>query len=396
MGGVIVPLNAEWVLSLLEQGEPETQTLDYKRQAYSTEDKGRKDFATDIAALANANGGILLIGMDEDEVGRAQEICPLTGNEDAEKQRIHQWLHRQIEPKLRTYEVITIAVEGGFVMAIQIPQQFYGPFQAKHGNWTRFPVRIGTITMDLNYNQLANAFGQQSRIASEMRAWRAARLNWLQEWIGVRLREQSWGFLHAMPLSAFSEAHRVDWGGIRRNPIQIRGYQANTRFNADGLLATMQPNPSAEPRDEYVQFFRNGCVEYAWHIGTRNAELPHVRGIRSAHVLLDILPTIASAMDTVELSSSVAIGISFVKIQGKHLEDYSEQGGWIFDGRSEAFPDGALVLDELLLPDVATLADVAKYLPDQFTDICRAFGLDECNYFDESGAIAADFHRYTG
>ena len=180
-------LDEEWVHSLVEQREPETPGLEFKRQPYATDDRGRKEFASDVASFANAHGGTLLIGMDEDAEGRAREIVPLTGSEDVEKQRIDQWLARQVIPRLQSYSVVTIAVEGGFVMAIQIPQQFTGPFQASHGTWTRFPIRTGVITTDMDYAQLANAFGQRSRIAADLREWRSSRLQLLQSGLGTRI-----------------------------------------------------------------------------------------------------------------------------------------------------------------------------------------------------------------
>lgn len=387
-------INREWVLSLVEQREPETPILEYKRQLYANDDRGRRDFASDVAALANAHGGTLLIGIDEDEDGRARVLCPLAGNEDAEKQRIDQWLGRQITPRLQSYDVVTIAVDGGFVMAIRIPQQFAGPFQATHGTWTRFPIRTGRITADMDYSQLANAFGQRSRIAADLRDWRAARLEWLQAALGTRINNQSWGFLHVMPLSAFSERRRVDWSAIRQDGFRFRDYSGNSRFNADGLIVTLAPAPSHEPRTEYVQFFRNGCVEHGWHVGTMQADAPYVRGIRSASVLQDSIPKIAAALSSVDLDGSVAMGLSLVNILGKQLEGYSANGAFMWDAHSEPFAESCIELEEDVFPDVATLAETGRHLPRLFTDLCRAFGLDECEYFDAAGALHLNLRRY--
>lgn len=387
-------LDEEWVHSLVEQREPETPGLEFKRQPYATDDRGRKEFASDVASFANAHGGTLLIGMDEDAEGRAREIVPLTGSEDVEKQRIDQWLARQVIPRLQSYSVVTIAVEGGFVMAIQIPQQFTGPFQASHGTWTRFPIRTGVITTDMDYAQLANAFGQRSRIAADLREWRSSRLQLLQSGLGTRINNQSWGFLHVMPLSSFADRRRVDWSGVRDEGFSFRQYSGSTRFNVDGLITTMAPTQSQQPRTEYIQFFRNGCIEHGWHVGTMKADAPYVRGIRSAGILHDSIPKIARAMRSVDLDGSVAMGLSLINILGKKLEDYSLQGGFVFDAHSEPFPESGIELEEDVFPDLSALADTPRHLPRLFTDVSRAFGLDVCQYFDDTGAIHPNFARY--
>lgn len=387
-------LDAEWVRSLVDQKEPETATLEYKRQHYATDDRGRKEFASDVVSLANAHGGILLIGIDEDDDGRARAIVPLTGNEDAEMQRVDQWLARQIFPRLQSYELRTISVDGGFVLALRIPQQFAGPFQASHGTWTRFPLRTGRITADMDYWQLASAFGQRSRIVSDMRAWRTARLAQLRSWLGTRMNNQSWGFLHIMPLSAFAEGQRVDWGRVRAEGFVFRDYRGNTKFNADGLIATLVPSQSPLPLTEYVQFFRNGCVEHAWHAGTTQEDAAYVRGIRSACILLDSIPRISEELRRVDLDGSVAMGLALTNIHGKRLEGHEVQNGFVFDDHSEPFVNQSIDLDDVLFPDLATLSDAKGHLPDQFREICRAFGRDGCNYFDANGAISPQFARY--
>ena len=389
-----VPIDSAWIISLIEQREPETPTLEYKRQPYASDDRGRRDFASDVAALANSHGGTLLIGVGEDDDGRACALHPLTGNEDAEKQRIDQWLARQIFPRPQGYDVHAIPVDGGFVMAIQIPQQFGGPFQASHGTWSRFPIRTGRITTDMDYWQLASAFGQRSRIASDMRAWRAQRLCKLEESLGSSLSKQSWGLMHIMPLTSFTDSPRIDWNTARWSDLSFRGYRANTRFNADGLIATLSPSLSPQSRSEYLQFFRNGCIEHGWNAGSNNAESPYVRGIRSAAILRDSIPQIAEQLRSIDLQGSLAMGVALLNIQGKRLENYSVTNNYVFDDHTDPFPENSIAFEEDVFSDLPALSDMGSHLPRVFTDLCRAFGLDSCNFFDDKGNIHPGFLRY--
>ena len=52
-------------------GLPETETLDYKRDAYGRSDADKREFCKDVSGLANTRGGDLVLGMEEkDHVGK--------------------------------------------------------------------------------------------------------------------------------------------------------------------------------------------------------------------------------------------------------------------------------------------------------------------------------------
>lgn len=50
---------------LVENGTPEGRQLEFKRDHYGNGDNAKKEFAADISAMANALGGILIIGIEE-------------------------------------------------------------------------------------------------------------------------------------------------------------------------------------------------------------------------------------------------------------------------------------------------------------------------------------------
>src|SRR6266404_279102 len=51
--------------AVLESGMEEHKHLDYKAELYANNDAGQKDFLVDVCAFANAEGGILLLGVPE-------------------------------------------------------------------------------------------------------------------------------------------------------------------------------------------------------------------------------------------------------------------------------------------------------------------------------------------
>ena len=61
---------------LIENQVPEGRHLDYKETPYSGRPKDRREFLRDVIALANAEGGYLVLGIREDGASRAAELVP--------------------------------------------------------------------------------------------------------------------------------------------------------------------------------------------------------------------------------------------------------------------------------------------------------------------------------
>src|SRR5687767_6600164 len=73
--------------ALITNNVREHVALEFKREPYGNSDGDRRKLLRAVAALANAEGGALIIGMDEDEKGAARELVPVP-NPDLEHGRI--------------------------------------------------------------------------------------------------------------------------------------------------------------------------------------------------------------------------------------------------------------------------------------------------------------------
>lgn len=64
--------------ALITNGVRESVTLEFKRQMYDRRDpNARIEMLRDISSIANAEGGVLVVGIQEDGAGTAQALVPV-------------------------------------------------------------------------------------------------------------------------------------------------------------------------------------------------------------------------------------------------------------------------------------------------------------------------------
>src|SRR5690242_8893342 len=77
------------LMTLVSDLVPEAFDLDYKSEMYGLTDRDKRDAATDVAALANTAGGLLILGIEEDAQARAA-AAPGVAVAEADERRIRQ------------------------------------------------------------------------------------------------------------------------------------------------------------------------------------------------------------------------------------------------------------------------------------------------------------------
>ena len=143
----------------LEQliGVPENQNLEFKRQAYNSTDGQKKEAAYDIAAMANASGGLILIGIEEDGTSTAAKIAPIPRDED-----IEGWLQRVVASRVSPSLSISthqIEVDNGMVHLVSVAPSTRKPHAVSVGDDAlRYPVRSGTTKRYLSEPEVADFY----------------------------------------------------------------------------------------------------------------------------------------------------------------------------------------------------------------------------------------------
>src|SRR3990167_1729576 len=140
--------------------EPEGQFVDYK-QTLETSDEAKKELVKDISAFANAQGGHLIIGVEESE-GVPVKICGT--NKKVGRQQTEEWISGIIsantDPKI-LYEIKAIPYETDkTVLVIYIKSSMHKPHMATIGRRNSYYRRHLDISSAATHQEVKDMFAE--------------------------------------------------------------------------------------------------------------------------------------------------------------------------------------------------------------------------------------------
>jgi len=164
---------AGWTLRDLEAliGEEESQSLEFKRSAKLTSGKWKSELAKCVSAMANAVGGVLVIGLAEDENNRsvAGAIDEGLRTDQINADQLHQALNGGILPHLAGIVIRPIELgQGTFAYAIEVPGDGpHAPYQAQEQH--RYFQRQGREAKPLLDFQIRDIMARRTKASLELR-----------------------------------------------------------------------------------------------------------------------------------------------------------------------------------------------------------------------------------
>lgn len=139
---------------LIDNQVPEGPHLDYKETSYSHRSQDRREMLRDITALANAEGGYLVLGLREDGAGRAAELVPFDNPQDV-AQAMHQTCLDSIRDRIEGLEVR--AFETSFnqgIVIVYVPFSDQRPYMMVRDSRTDFFRRYGTSKRPMTIGEI--------------------------------------------------------------------------------------------------------------------------------------------------------------------------------------------------------------------------------------------------
>ncbi len=250
--------------------------LDFKRELPSAwDDKAKHRFMADVTAFANAGGGDIVYGIDEDADAQAVSVVPqMVASIDQEVRRLQDFLLNLAEPRLpgtQVYAVpVTVSSNSGHAIVIRIPESWAGPHRVKTNQ--HFFVRDGLRNRQLDMPEIRALFLQSENRAQRIRDFRSSRLGKvLTGEVPYKLSANTVLVLHLVPLQAvigFVDVDPVQYLGQRRQiPIVASPSGAVTSLvNLDGVAGAR--NLVESGTNGYTLLFRNGFIESTWVLGS--------------------------------------------------------------------------------------------------------------------------------
>lgn len=185
------------LMTLISNRVAEAFDLDFKSKMYGSSDREKRDAATDVAALANTAGGLLVLGIEEDDQACAS-AAPGVALSEADERRIRQIVGSQIVP-MPVIDVLRIPdparPDHGLVL-IAVPRSPLAPHAVLVNEGLRYPKRNGATTRYLSEPEVADAYRErfvaahrQADRAHEIEAEALSRLSTTEDqvWIVVSL-----------------------------------------------------------------------------------------------------------------------------------------------------------------------------------------------------------------
>ena len=152
------PLSFGHVKRAVEAKLPETEDLDWKRALPG--DDGLDEFAKDVAAMANALGGLLVYGVAEKRgVGTAESLSLFEVSE-TDIRRLRSTVFTRIQPAVTGVKFLELnsGEEPGSVLVVSVPASEEAPHQIGIEKRIGFPFRVGTDTHWMNERGIERAY----------------------------------------------------------------------------------------------------------------------------------------------------------------------------------------------------------------------------------------------
>lgn len=144
-------ITADDLRSLVTDGVREDQFVDFKRVPYPPSDAGKRELLKDVTAFANAAGGYILIGVDENGEHRASELVGVVDAERVRRSMLDRCL-TLIDPRLIELDIGIITVEENRIVVCRVPESPKKPHAAvpdreHHYFWLRYEDGVKLMTI---------------------------------------------------------------------------------------------------------------------------------------------------------------------------------------------------------------------------------------------------------
>ncbi len=338
--------------SLVENGVEENRQLEFKRDLPGPDYEAKKEFLADVSSFANAVGGLLVFGI-EDEEGVAKEVVGFQVDDlDSAVLRLENLLRDGVEPRLSGVEMVSVELsDDRYALLIAVSRSWMAPHVVRFQKHWRFYSRTSRGKYPLDVHEVKNSVLFSGSIGDHLTQFRQERLGRIvADDIPIPLLGEARLVLHVVHFGAFSPGFSLDVREVlekKLKPWPLHHRSAGFNVNIDGLVAFSSSAITGEEKYTYVQLFRSGILEIV-DGDLLSYDLKETRVIpinRIEKILLEHLPNYLNLLAKAKIGFPVAVMLSLLRVKG-YLA-YKDQDSTMVSPRFIDRND--LILPELVL-----------------------------------------------
>ena len=170
--------------SLVLDSVAEGRAIEYKQSLPGGKDSEKKEFLADVSSFANASGGDLLYGVEEqrDSDGKPTGL-PVSvhglaiANTDSEIRRLENIIRDGIRPRIPGVHLRTVdGFPSGSVLIIRVQKSYNAPHMVTYQEHSRFYSRNSKGKYPLDVGEIRSAFALSEELPQRIRQFRNERL----------------------------------------------------------------------------------------------------------------------------------------------------------------------------------------------------------------------------
>ncbi|PZU10729.1 MAG: hypothetical protein DI605_03540 [Sphingomonas sp.] len=251
-------------------GRSEGLTLDFKVSFPGADHKGTRDFLADVTALANTDGGDIVIGVREDGNGTAQEVVGIdASNLDEALRRVDDQLRSCVDPRVPQFRIRTIDLENGrAVLVMRVGASLIAPHRVAFDKSSRFFRRGNRSNYEMSTTELRQAFAASTDLPNRIRdLHRAAVAAIAGTDMPCRIQEGPTAVLTVAPLSVLREARSVNF--TRELAVLPPRHTSNLNMvvGLSGLVVHSPIDAETRAVRSWSVNHRLGYLDFAWTVG---------------------------------------------------------------------------------------------------------------------------------
>ena len=384
-------ITKEVLHALIDNQAVEDQQLEFKGYDFTNgkvSDKEKNDLLKEITSLANAEGGLIIIGIDEEGKGVASKFrdvgCSLS-DFDGIQLAIQQAMLAKVRPRMYGIKMKAIEVaDDKIAIIINVPKSFNRPHAVNDGNKDNFYIRHSNGVTHMSVDDLRKQFVFSSSFKFEMKNFRQERIGMIlgNECIG-NLTDGAKVLLHIIPLWSLDYGNNIDIKQIQRDSysekaIPISGSGWEHRYNSDGYCVCGR-DWETKTINTYTQVFRNGIIE-AVDIRMMNYNGQFKGQVydwrKTETTVYEAIQRYSDLLQQFNIPKPWYIFISFLNAKGFRSDNF-------YSGTTESIDRDLIHATECLWnDDNQTLSNVLKQTLDS---LANTFGMSQSPSYDNQG-----------